>query len=156
MYLGIDPGLANCGWALLRREGSKWLYVDSGVWQTKRDMPYPDRVRYLADHFQAKCAEATRVWYELPNGFRSAYVSQVAWSGVATIITIAHAVGQVLRPVSVSDVKMWAGHYRASKEQVEQQVRREVEGVPQNLKDHQTDALAVVMAAHNKRRKGQK
>ena len=49
MILGIDPGLANTGWALVERSGSRLLVRDSGTLTTTPRMDHVERLRILFD-----------------------------------------------------------------------------------------------------------
>ena len=49
LYLGIDPGLTRCGWALMCTAGALPLYLASGVWETPRDEDLWIRGRKLAE-----------------------------------------------------------------------------------------------------------
>ncbi|MBL0060538.1 MAG: crossover junction endodeoxyribonuclease RuvC [bacterium] len=43
IILGIDPGLTCTGWGVVRKQGSKLVYVDSGKLRTKASEPMAER-----------------------------------------------------------------------------------------------------------------
>ncbi len=45
--LGVDPGIADCGWGVVRRTGGALTCVDYGVIATDADDPMPTRVNAL-------------------------------------------------------------------------------------------------------------
>lgn len=45
--LGIDPGSRRTGWAIVERQGHRFLVVASGVVQTDPDDPMPTRLREI-------------------------------------------------------------------------------------------------------------
>jgi crossover junction endodeoxyribonuclease RuvC len=49
VILGIDPGLASTGWALVERSGSRLRAVDCGTLRTTPRTPHAERLRALFD-----------------------------------------------------------------------------------------------------------
>jgi len=49
MIIGIDPGLANTGWALVERSASRLIVRDSGTIRTTPRMDHVERLKTLFD-----------------------------------------------------------------------------------------------------------
>lgn len=50
IILGIDPGLQKTGWGLVRSEGSRLIYVQSGLIKTDPKAPLAARLAHLHIH----------------------------------------------------------------------------------------------------------
>ena len=44
IVLGIDPGIARCGWGVIKREKGKNLFLAYGCIETSKNLPHSDRV----------------------------------------------------------------------------------------------------------------
>ena len=51
--LGIDPGYARCGWAIVEKQRDKNILVDAGCFETNAKMPYQERLQKVASHIQS-------------------------------------------------------------------------------------------------------
>jgi crossover junction endodeoxyribonuclease RuvC len=56
IILGIDPGIANTGYALLQEKGGALSLLDNGVYITKKG-PVPARIKQIYDFLQGKIKE---------------------------------------------------------------------------------------------------
>lgn len=57
IILGIDPGLARLGFALVKREGQKAHYLKSGVIKTQKEERRPVRLNHIYDLLQEICRD---------------------------------------------------------------------------------------------------
>ncbi len=53
IVLGIDPGISNTGFGVVRRDGSRLLALDGGVCRTAADTPIERRVAAVAERVDA-------------------------------------------------------------------------------------------------------
>lgn len=123
--LGIDPGLANCGWAVVgRKRKGKFVLLESGTLQTGKETSESAR---LLEIYQ-KITE--RIFTSSPNCvvvrvfFTEPVTSCLTTAGVAAICVLsAEQVGIASRLVTPQQVKMAVtGHGRASRQQVQRMV----------------------------------
>lgn len=49
IVIGIDPGIANTGFGVVRGSGSKTVALDGGVIETSPEMPPPERLERIHD-----------------------------------------------------------------------------------------------------------
>ena len=49
LILGVDPGLQRTGWGLVKKDGSRLIYVDSGTLTTDPKLPLAKRLLQLHD-----------------------------------------------------------------------------------------------------------
>lgn len=70
IVLGIDPGLANTGWGIVRQCGSRLECVAYGCVSTKKDAPLTERllrihdqVDAVIDRFMPSCVGIETVWF---------------------------------------------------------------------------------------------
>lgn len=50
--LGIDPGYARCGWAILEQQNNKNVLIDAGCFETDSKMPYQERMNAVGNHIK--------------------------------------------------------------------------------------------------------
>ncbi len=146
MILGIDPGLANTGWALVERNASKLRVIDCGTFRTSPRTAHPERLRELFDAVNEIARRdgvegaAVESWFIHP-------VSKAAMG-------MAEARGAVIAAVGVADVSVAeyppteiklavTGSGRADKNQVRAMVERLTGATPAS--DHAADAVAAAI-----------
>jgi crossover junction endodeoxyribonuclease RuvC len=147
MVIGIDPGLATIGFALINTTGSRRELVDVGVVTTPAGMPGPKRL-----------ASIHREMLELVERTRpaAAAVEQLFFaSNTTTAMQVAEARGVILLAMEESGVPVWeytpmqvksslTGYGKASKAQMVRMVRALVR-VPEKLPDDAFDAVAIAL-----------
>jgi crossover junction endodeoxyribonuclease RuvC len=147
VVLGIDPGLATIGIALVRTNGSHRELVTVGVVTTPAGMPGPKRL-----------ASIHRDMVELAgrNPPAAAAVEQLFFaSNTTTAMQVAEARGVILLAMEECGVPVWeytpmqvktslTGYGRASKAQMTRMVRALV-SVPEKLPDDAFDAVAIAL-----------
>lgn len=146
--LGIDPGVSRCGYALLRRAGSKVTPEAIGVMTTPKELPLPQRLCLLQDdlvelfiRYQPEVLAVERVLFQV-NARTALSVGQA--SGLAMVEAARRGLPVVqYSPNQVKDVV--AGYGGATKAQVQRmvQVRLGLETLPRP--PDAADAAAVAL-----------
>lgn len=146
--LGIDPGLANTGWGLVRQEGSKMTCLAYGCVSTSGSAPLEQRLKKIYEQvsaviarFQPTCVGIETVWFG--QNITAAFATGQARG--AALVACAQAnleVGEFTpRQIKLAVV----GTGTAEKEQVQYMVKQllALEAIPQP--DHASDALAAAI-----------
>ncbi|MFN2591253.1 MAG: crossover junction endodeoxyribonuclease RuvC [Candidatus Dormibacteria bacterium] len=146
LILGIDPGIATMGFALVRDGGRRQL-VRFGVATTAAGTPGPGRLADLHGQLATLIAETS------PD---AAAVEQLFFAGnTTTAMQVAEARGVILLAIEQAGVPVWeytpaqvktslTGYGRATKQQVEKMVRAAVE-VTGKMPDDAFDAVAIAL-----------
>lgn len=144
--LGIDPGLASTGWALVERNGSRLRTVDCGTLRTTPRTPHVERLRALFDGVSEVLGRgpvdgaAVESWFVHPVS-RSAM--GMAEARGAILVAIA-ATGVSVVEYPPTEIKLAVtGSGRADKDQVRAMVARLTGHDPQG--DHAADAVAAAI-----------
>jgi crossover junction endodeoxyribonuclease RuvC len=152
VILGIDPGYAITGWAVLEKTGAKLAPLDYGVIETKIGLPHAERLLIL--HQELK---------KIIKKFKPELLSVEElffFKNLKTAIKVAEARGVILATAAESGLEILeitplqikqalVGYGRAEKRQVQQMVK-----VILNLKeipepDDAADALAAAITGAN-------
>jgi crossover junction endodeoxyribonuclease RuvC len=153
--LGIDPGLASTGWAVIDDKAGKLFYIDHGAIITKADCLRADRLFFIFQSIRAiikkyKPGEAAIETLYFGKNVSSAIPVAEA-RGV--VLTAAH--GLILHELTPNAIKQSVtGTARAEKKQIQEMVRV-ILGLQEIPKpDHAADALgAAITAIYNQRPK---
>ena len=155
VILGIDPGLANTGWGLVRQSGARLSCMAYGCVSTPAEMPLEQRLRKIyeqigavIDRFCPECVGVETVWFG-QNVTAAFATGQARGAALVACAERDLRVGEFApRQIKLSVV----GTGSAEKEQVQYMVRQilGLEQVPQP--DHAADALAAAIcyATHEK------
>lgn len=146
--LGIDPGLRITGFGLIDQAGSRLSYVASGCIRSDEKLPLPERLGIIGRGI----AEIVATYAPAQAAIEEVFLNKNPWStlllGQARGAAIGALVGAGL-PVSeygTMQIKQSVvGHGRATKEQVQQMVRRLL-GLPGDPSPDAADALACAIA----------
>ncbi len=146
--LGIDPGLASCGYGVIDYRTNRYVHVCHGVVETPSGWERPRRLLYIFSRFEKIIEECK------PDcaGMELLYFAKNVTSGLAVaeargVITLALARRDVplaeYSPLSIKQAV--AGSSRAGKRQVQEFVRLllGLENIPEP--DHAADALAAAI-----------
>ncbi len=146
--LGIDPGLANTGWGLIRQDGPKMTCLAYGCVSTSGNAPLEQRLKKIyeqisavIDRFQPTCVGIETVWFG--QNITAAFATGQARG--AALVACAQAnleVGEFTpRQIKLAVV----GTGTAEKEQVQYMVKQllALDAIPQP--DHASDALAAAI-----------
>jgi crossover junction endodeoxyribonuclease RuvC len=152
IVLGIDPGLANTGYGVVARRGTRLVALDGGVIHTPAGTPIERRLTTVAARVDELLTEhdcAAMALEEL-------YFGQNARSAFA----VGHARGVTMLAAGQRGVPCFSytpqqvksavcGHGRAGKEQVARMVQTLLALAHAPSKDHASDALAVALCHLN-------
>lgn len=159
MILGIDPGVANVGWGILRnrdeestnlRVNESGRLVSYGVIGTKKTDNGGRRLKLIADGLREIIKKypievvAVESLYFAKNAKSAIRVAEA----IGVIKLVASEMGVEVRELTPLQVKMaLVGYGRAEKRQVEFMVKKMLE-IEQDIKpSHAADAVAVAVAA---------
>lgn len=156
VILGIDPGLANTGWGVVRQSGSRLVCMAYGCVSTPADQPLAERLLKIHDQiaavverFQPSFAGVETIWF----GQNVTAAFGTGQARGAALVACAES-GLELGEFTPRQIKLAVvGTGTAEKEQVQYMVRQllGLDEVPRP--DHAADALAaaVCYALHNGR-----
>lgn len=150
LTLGIDPGIARCGYGLVRREGSSFVCVDYGCIETPAGLEEGKRLDALFNAINAvlKNADIVRVGVEklfFSKNTKTAF--QVGHARGVIMLALAKA-GLPILEFTPNEVKQsLCGYGNADKKQMQQMVKLtlKLKDVPEP--DDAADALAVAITA---------
>lgn len=146
MILGIDPGLANTGWALVERSRSRLVVRDCGTLTTKPRTDHVERLRILFAGVQDILASggvtgaAIESWFVHPV---STSAMGVAEARGAILVAIASAGVDVTEYPPTEIKSAVTGNGRADKRQIRLMVERLTGAAPST--DHAADAVAAAI-----------
>ncbi|AYE35927.1 crossover junction endodeoxyribonuclease RuvC [Borrelia turcica IST7] len=152
--LGIDPGLANVGWGILDKRGSRYVYVLDGTIITNSSMSLKDRIKLISeelvliiDKFNPDVASVEDIYFA---------------KNKKTAIGIAEARGAIILTLALKNIDFHAytpiqvknaisGFGRLKKIQVKYMMRILL-GIKSDFvfnSDHSSDALALALCHGN-------
>jgi crossover junction endodeoxyribonuclease RuvC len=153
IVLGIDPGLANTGFGVVERRGSRLVALDGGVVETAAGGPIERRLGELHEALRALLAEYSPVAMAL----ESLYFGQNARSAFAVgqargvALLCAGQAGVECHSYTPQQVKgSVCGSGSAPKDQVARMVARLLDLRSPPTPDHAADALAVAVCHANR------
>jgi crossover junction endodeoxyribonuclease RuvC len=153
IVLGVDPGIANTGYGVVRSEGSKLDAIQYGVIETRAAAPLEQRLSEvfsdigdLLDRFQADAVAVEDLYFG---------------ANVSSALAVGQARGVVLLAAGQRDIPVRAytpqqvkaavcGAGRAEKQQVARMVARLLGLAAVPKPDHAADALAVAVCDTNR------
>ena len=141
--LGIDPGIANCGWAIVDDSGK---VVDCGVIRTTIKLDHDERIAHVYDHLYLiamKHRAQQLVNERLPYNSKMQGTSGIN-EVIGTIALLGNRLG--IRRIEYSPMtakKRICGTAKADKGQVMREVRRR--GWEGELVEHSADAAILAM-----------
>lgn len=146
--LGIDPGIAIVGWAIIDYSDSGYRLIDSGSIQTDKNKSDSERLleifndlTLLVDNYKPDCASIEKLYF---------------FKNQKTIIPVAEARGVILTALQAKNISIFeytpievkqvlTGYGRATKNEVKQMVEYSLntDNIPKL--DDTTDALAIAI-----------
>ena len=154
LLLGVDPGLANTGWALLDAGGT---IVDSGTIRT-RPGPTGPRLLHIVSELRAMLTEHRVQEAALEELFlgRNATSAVAVAQARGAVLTALSAAGIAVHEYKPSQVKaVLTGYGAAGKRQMTRMVAVQGRGGPgrsARMDDHAADAAAIAMCHARSRR----
>ncbi len=148
IVLGIDPGLANTGWGLVRQEGSRLSCLAYGCVSTQAGLPLErrllkihDQIGAVIERFQPSCVGIETVWFG-QNVSAAFATGQARGAALLACAEGGLAVGE-FTPKQIKLAVVGTGS--AEKEQIQYMVRQ-ILGLDQDPRpDHAADALAAAI-----------
>lgn len=153
--LGIDPGLANTGFGIIRHDGNRSWVVDHGCILTHKDTPKADRlkeiydgVRYLIDKHSPDAVSLEQLFFSI---------------NVKTAMAVGEGRGAAILATAQADIRLAeytpqeikqavTGSGKANKLQVQRMVRVLLNLDENPETSHAADALAAALChAHSLR-----
>jgi crossover junction endodeoxyribonuclease RuvC len=146
--VGIDPGLADCGYGIVHESGGRLRAVAHGCWRTRADEALEARLRALFEGVAGLIAEHAPDAVVLEESFVGADARIALSVGQArgAVLVAAAAAGVACAEYAPARVKQSVcGYGRADKAQVQRMVKT-ILGLPAVPKpNHAADALAVAI-----------
>jgi crossover junction endodeoxyribonuclease RuvC len=148
IVMGIDPGIANTGFGVVRVAGSRMTAIDGGTVEIGDDMPAEQRLRKIHDSICELIA-----WHEPESvALESIYFGK----NVRSAIGVGQARGAIMLAAAARDIPCFdytpqavklavCGSGSAAKEQVKHMVSRLLQLPIEPPSDHAADALAVAV-----------
>jgi crossover junction endodeoxyribonuclease RuvC len=153
--LGVDPGLVGTGWALLEPRSEAPAVIAVGVIETSADLPLAARVHAIYDGIYGlleKHAPDLMVLEDLYTEYRFPRTALLMAHARGVVCLAARQRGVALLGLAPAIIKrVVAGHGAASKEQVQESVRRLLGLADVPRPSHVADALALAFVALSRR-----
>ncbi|UGQ15745.1 crossover junction endodeoxyribonuclease RuvC [Borrelia sp. RT5S] len=152
--LGIDPGLANVGWGVLDKKGSRYVYIQDGTIVTSSFMSLKDRIKLIfteldlvIDKFSPDVASVEDIYFA---------------KNKKTAMAVAEARGAIILTLVLKDIDFYSytpiqvknaisGFGGLKKEQVKYMIRILLGRSSDFMftSDHSSDALALAICHGN-------
>ncbi len=149
IILGIDPGIALCGFGVIKSEKKNFVLIDHGCVVTRAKDPYPDRLKKIFDRCDALIAQyrPDRIVLEkiffAKNSRTAIIIGEVR--GVLILLSIQHKIP--LKEFTPLEVKKSITSYgRAPKQQMQKMVSRLLDLDYIIKPDDACDAVALALA----------
>jgi crossover junction endodeoxyribonuclease RuvC len=154
ILLGIDPSLNSTGYGVIKLEGSKLLYVSSGIIKAGKEDELENKLLNISNII----SEIIKEFKPQKIGIEETFVNVNFQSSLklgmvrgALILTCANA-GIKINHISPNLIKKCVtGQGKATKEQVSFMIKRLISGIPPEKvfkTEDETDALAVAITTH--------
>ncbi len=150
--LGIDPGIATIGFAIIEFENDNYQLLDYGCITTKAGVPFPERLRQIHQDLNTICDQ----WHPAESAIEEIFFSK----NVKTAIMVAQARGAIMqhlanRNLKISEYKPQqikeavCGYGRAEKKQVQKMVQLILKMDHLPTPDDAADAIAIAICHGN-------
>lgn len=148
IVLGIDPGIARCGWGIIRREGQTMTCLDYGCIETQPDVPEGQRLAQVRQGIVDICKQHNidRVGLEklfFSTNAKTAF--QVGQARGVIILALQEAGHQPLECTPNEVKSAVCGYGSAEKKQMQEMVRLSLKLAKIPHPDDAADALAIAM-----------
>lgn len=148
IILGIDPGIARMGWALINKEGQKVTALDYGCFETEKDIPAPQRLKLVYDKVKELIAEFHPTEFAIEdlffkNNAKTAFVVGQARGVMLLAAAEANLNPTVYTPLQIKMALTGYGH--AEKRQVGQMVKTILKLPSVPTPDDTADAVAIAL-----------
>lgn len=147
--LGLDPGFARTGFAVLEKMGSDWRVLTYGCWETKKNQALAERLVFLSAELKKliKKFQPERAVIEELFFFKNLKTAiGVAEARGALLLTVKEAGLQILELTPLQIKQSLCGYGRAEKSQIQKMVQLILKLKEKPQPDDAADALAAAMA----------
>ncbi len=148
MILGIDPGIARVGWAVIKEQHNRHDVVDYGCFETLKETAEEKRLLEIYE-FLAKIIKTHRpdiaVIEKLFFATNAKTAMMVGQARGAILLTLAHEKVAIVAYTPLQVKQAMTGYGAASKEQVGQLVRSILHLSQVPKPDDAADALAIAL-----------
>lgn len=147
--LGIDPGLIKTGYAIIKKEGEDLVLLNSGVFYSK-SKEFEEKIFEIGSKVEELIRENRPSLLVIEDIFRGLNIKSALKSShlKGAIIFLAKKYGLKLKVVSPTEVKIIVtGYGRADKQQVKKNLNLFIEKLPKNLKEDESDAIAIAISS---------
>lgn len=148
--LGLDPGFARTGFAILDSDRGRLRAIDYGCWETKKNEPFSQRLVFLASELRKTIKKfkptlvAVEELFFLKNLKTAVNVAQAR----GVLLLVAEQAKTAIIELTPLEVKQsLSGYGRADKQQVQKMVQWILKLKERPQPDDVADALAVAIAA---------
>ena len=151
VILGIDPGLARCGWGVIQKfevRSSKFEVIDYGCVETGKELPIPERLNIISEELKKILQKYKPEAAAIEKLFFGANEKTALNVGQArgVIILTCQQYGLPISEYTPLQIKMaLTGYGRADKQQIQRMVKMllHLKEIPQP--DDAADGLAVAL-----------
>lgn len=153
--LGLDPGFARIGFAVLDKRGSELKVVAYGCWETKKNQALAARLVFLSAELKKlikKFKPETAVIEELFFFKNLKTAMGVAEARGALLLTLGRAGLKILELTPLQVKQSLCGYGRAEKSQIQKMVQMILKLKEKPRPDDAADALAAAVAGSSYRR----
>ena len=151
IVIGVDPGIANCGWAVVWNYGNSYCLLDSGVIKSKASTPTGDRLNAIRKHVISLIEEWSHENVMVEMGVEDVFIGRNKTSAISTgkvigvlecLSSISGVAITIVNPRQVKASVLGVG--KGSKAEVINRVNLLLKS---NIKkDHEADACGVAIA----------
>jgi len=148
--LGIDPGMANCGWGVVEKFGSQYKLLGSGCVVSPASMEDKDRLGQIFEIMSKLCVQYGIDIISIEQVFFAKNTSSAFKTSevIGTAKIVAFLQKKVFIIVTPLQVKMaLTGYGRAEKFQIENMVKRFLNVSKPITPSHAADAVAIALTA---------
>ena len=147
IVLGVDPGLANCGWSVVQHTAGKYCHIDSGVILTRAHAPIGKRLETHYKMIRQMLTKHSPDIVSIESVFFNRNISScISTASVIAVVELAAQQSDVstlqIKPQTVK--KAVTGSGTASKNDVMKYVNRLLN--TEITRDHEADATAAAIA----------
>jgi crossover junction endodeoxyribonuclease RuvC len=151
-FLGIDPGLSEVGFGIIKAENGKTEYIDCGIIKTTPKNTFPERLKIIKDDLFEILKE-----YK----FEAVGIEELFFAkNVTNAIKVAHARGIIVEAVHEMNLPIFeftplqvksniCGYGNADKIQVQEMVKRLLNLNSRPRPYDAADALAIALCTQN-------
>jgi crossover junction endodeoxyribonuclease RuvC len=157
IILGIDPGLANTGWGVIERNGSRFRCIAYGCISTPSTQPLAQRLSVIHDGVAEVIARYAPTECAVESVFFGSNAKSAFATGQARGVALLATAGSQLEigeysPVQIKSAVVGSG--TADKKQIQYMVRVVLGLDHEPSPDHAADALAAAICHANLRGRG--